>query len=324
MESNSNLFNTTTVSAPGKIHLLGEHVVVYGKPALIAAIDKRLYATIKIKKPKIKINSDDKLIKKSIQVFKNAFKIKDLPSLELTINSQIPVGSGLGSSAALSVAVIGALMKAVLNIWNPTKINELAFEVEKFQHGNPSGGDNTAITFGGLVWYRKEFDFLKSIWNLPIANYKIPPFMIIDSGRPEETTGEMVKSVSRLNQRNKKRFESILSDQEKRTKNLLLGLKIGDKKEIKESIRLGEKNLERLKVVGIFAQKIIREAENIGGSLKISGAGGRKKGSGMLLCYHEDISGISTICRKHKVLMFPVKLGQEGIRIESTNYPISL
>src|SRR3989338_4144685 len=146
MESNSNLFNTT-VSAPGKIHLLGEHVVVYGKPALIAAINRRLYTNVKINPPaggqkskikngkiSIKTNSDTRLVKQAIIVFKNSFKIKDLPGLEITINSQIPVGSGLGSSAAIAVSVIGVLMKAVLNIWNPTKINELAFEVEKPIH----------------------------------------------------------------------------------------------------------------------------------------------------------------------------------------------
>src|SRR3989338_7218031 len=177
-----------TVSAPGKIHLLGEHVVVYGKPALIAAIDKRLYATIKIKNSKVKIKND--LINKTIEVFKNAFKLEELPNLEISISSQIPVGSGLGSSAALAVALIGVLMKAVLNIWNPVKINELAYEVEKLQHGNPSGGDNTAVTFGGLLWYRREFEFLKSIWSLPMTQYKIPRFALVDTGRPEESTKE--------------------------------------------------------------------------------------------------------------------------------------
>ena len=322
-----------TVSAPGKIHLLGEHVVVYGKPALIAAIDKRLYATIKAQsslrlrsgqaklksqseKIKISSDSDSNLINKTIEVFKNAFKLEELPNLEISISSQIPVGSGLGSSAALAVALIGVLMKAVLNIWNPAKINELAYEVEKLQHGNPSGGDNTAVTFGGLLWYRREFEFLKSIWSLPITNYKIPPFFLIDSGRPSETTGEMVGSVKKIAADNPEEFEKICNHQERETKSLLLALRSGDKEMMKQAIRKGERNLEKIRVVGKNAKKIISEIDKLDGAAKISGAGGLALGSGFLLCYHDDFSKLKEIEKSNGVVIQKVKLGEEGVRIE--------
>lgn len=305
-----------TVSAPGKIHLLGEHFVVYGKPALIAAIDKRLYATIKIQSRLNRDKIKNDLINKAVEIFKNAYKIDKLPYLEITVTSQIPVGGGLGSSAALSVSVVGALMKAISNIWNPAKINTLAYEVEKIQHGNPSGGDNTVVTFGGMLWYRKEFDFLKSIWSLPVANYKIPPFVLIDSGRPEESTGEMVDLVRKVAINAQEKFERLCSLQENETKNLLLGLKTGDGKMIKNSLIKGERNLEELNVVGDRAVKIIREIEKLGGAAKISGAGGRIKGSGYLLCYHDDISKLGKIEDKYKVKLERVKLGEEGVRIE--------
>lgn len=342
-----------TVSAPGKIHLLGEHAVVYGKPALLSAIDKRLYVTIRhperseaesrdlVKRKNyyvpIKSGLDSSLtlgmtqgvtsekkdlIWKAIKIFQNAFSIDKLPPIEINITSQIPVGSGLGSSAALSSALIGALMKFVKNIWNPNRINELVYEAEKIAHGNPSGADNTTVVFGGLVWYRREFEFLKSIWSLPISSYKIPKFAVIDSGRPLETTKEMVLSVAKYYAKKRKIIEDVFADQELQTKNLLLALKTGDENQLLTSIKNGESNLEKIGVVGKFAQKIIREIESAGGVAKICGAGGKKEGSGIILCYHADLSLIKKVAEKFEVSASPIKLGEEGIRIESTNYPI--
>ena len=323
---------TVTISAPGKIHLLGEHMVVYGKPALLAAIDKRLYINIKnqsarqaqdknskIKnKEKIIIISPEKdsLVRKIIEVFKNSYSINKLPPLEITITSQIPVGCGLGSSAALSSSLIGALMKFVKNILNPVQINELSYEVEKFAHGHPSGADNTTVVFGGMVWFRREFDFLKSIWSLPPQNYHIPKFFLINSGKPLESTKEMVTQVNRLYNRNKKKIEEVFNDQEKETKRLLVSLKEGNSGDLVSSIRQGERNLEKIEIVSSFAQKIIREIEEKGGAAKVCGAGGKKGRSGILLCFHPSFSILQKIAQKYETPIMPVQLGGEGIKIE--------
>lgn len=328
------------VSAPGKIHLLGEHAVVYGKPALLAAINRRLYIKIKNQKPvpsgaegsKIKNRRDesiiintrekDDLVKCAIDIFKKAFSLKNLPPLQISITSQIPTGCGLGSSAALSAATIGGLMKFVKNSWNPGKINELAYEAEKIAHGNPSGADNTVVVFGGLIWYRREFDFLKSIWSLPVSSYKIPQFLIIDTGRPQESTRQMVSHVASLYSKKKNQMDEVFSSQEVQTKRLLISLRNNNNEELKDAIRLGEKNLEKMEVAGDFAKKIIREIEKSGGAAKVCGAGGRKGGSGILLCFHEDPAKIEAIGKKYNLPVSPVKLGEEGIRLEPSNQPI--
>lgn len=314
---------TITVSAPAKIHLLGEHAVVYGKPALLASIDKRIYVRIKNKESRIKNNIiidssyGDKLIKESIKVFQRAFSMDRIPPIEIEVTSQIPVGSGLGSSAAVAAATIGALMKSVKNIWNQVRINELTYEVEKIAHGNPSGADNTTVIMGGLVWYRREFDFLKSIWSLPVSSYKIPLFFLIDSGRPEESTKEMVGHVAKLYSRNKNKMEGLLNDQEFRTKKLLLALRSGNMSDMEDAIKSGERNLEKMQVVGDQTKKIIREVEKSGGAAKICGAGGRKKGSGIILCYHPQKEMIPKVAGKYKLPLYPVALGGEGIRLEN-------
>ena len=324
-----------TVSAPAKIHLLGEHVVVYSKPALLAAINRRVYVKVKSQKSvpskvegskvkskedeviQIRTSENDSFVRKAISIFQKAFVIGELPPLEVTITSQIPTGSGLGSSAACAAAVIGALMKSVKNLWNPQRINDLAFEVEKEAHGNPSGADNTTVVFGGLVWFRREFDFLRSIWSLPMVSYKIPQFVLIDTGRPLESTKEMVEKVANFSRKKRGKFNGILQNQEEQTKKLLLSLRSGDKRELIEAIRYGERNLEMLEVVGSRAKKIIRDIEAIGGVAKVCGAGGVKQGSGILITYSNNLQKLSAIGSKHKVSISPVVLGEEGIRIEA-------
>jgi len=306
-----------TISAPGKVHLLGEHTVVYGKPALIASLDKRLSVTISASKKDLEIESEcDHLVLEAIQVFKSRFKNSDFPQLKITVNSDIPSGCHLGSSAAVSVAMIGALLKFVKNLWNPSLINELAFEVEKKQHHNPSGGDNTTVTFGGLVWFRKEFEFLKSIWSLPQVSYHIPEFLFINTGKPKENTGDMVTLVKELWSNKQEEFRKILDDQEIQTKKLLLSIREKDYKTLKECIKKGEKNLEELGVVSDFVKNIIREIEDNGGAAKICGGGGVTKGTGILLCYHDDINILKSVAEKNNLENFTAKLGGEGVRIE--------
>lgn len=321
-----------TVSAPGKIHLLGEHAVVYGRPALLAAIDKRVY--VEIRNPKsdpsttlrtrirnnekiiIHTTEKDDVVKHAIREFKKAFHIEKLPPLAITITSQLPAGSGLGSSAAVTAAVLGALLKYVKNLWNPTRINELTFELEKIAHGNPSGADNSTVVFGGLVWFRREFDFLKSIWSLPITQYKIPNFYLIDTGRPEESTKDMVDLVRRNYDGNTKKMEDIFSDQEIQTKKIVLGLKKGDEREVGEAMIRGEENLEKIGVVSVFAQKVTQRLKEEKIAAKICGAGGKKKGSGMVLCLTNSKEKVKKIADSLRLSYYPITLGEEGVRIE--------
>ena len=310
---------STIVSAPGKIHLLGEHVVVYGKPALLTAINRRLYVEIKESNSSgliIKTTEDEHLVRKTIAVFQKAFKLSVLPPLEIIISSAILTGCGLGSSSALASALIGALIKHLKNIWNPNRINEFTYEVEKIAHGNPSGADNTAVVFGGLVWFRREFEFLKSIWSLPVSSYKIPSFVLIDSGRPVETTREMVESVANFARAKKVLFSKILDDQEDQTKKLLLSLKEGNLDQMKNAFLAGQRNLEKIGVVGKKAKMIIAKVEKIGGVAKVCGAGGYKKGSGIILAYHQNLSKMEKLAKTLGLDLTQIIPGGEGIRIE--------
>lgn len=304
---------TISYSAPAKIHLMGEHSVVHGKPALLAAINKRVTISI----------SDDKTsnaIPENLQhVIENAikaeFKISSIPTYSTSISSDIPVGLGLGSSAAMSAAFTACLLAFLEIKFNNALLFKIAYEGEKLFHGNPSGGDLAVSIEGGLLYFRKEFEFLKSFSKLDInISNSANNFYIINSGKPEESTLDMVKQVGLLKESNNELVENIFWDQEKITKELVAALKNGKENMIIESIKNGERNLEKLGVVGEKAKNIITEIENIGGAAKISGGGGIKDGSGMLLVYSNNKAKLKNLCKEKNLETEPIKIVDEGIQ----------
>lgn len=307
-----------TVSVPGKVHLMGEHAVVYGKPALLSAINLRLSVSIEsAKKFEIVSTEPTNHVQYAVDFLLDQFKVKKNPPIKITIDSEIPAGFHLGSSAAVAVALSGAMMYFFKKLWNPMRINELAYEIEKKQHGNPSGGDNTTVTMGGFIWFRKELEFLKSIWQLPFKPHpSLGHFFLIKTKRPSETTGEMVALVRERYTKEQRKMEELLNLNETQVKRVTAAMKEGNEKELLDAIRVGEATLEGMGVVSNTVRPLIREIEKNGGAAKILGGGGVKDGVGFLLCCHHDPKCIAALCRPYKYAIQSITLGEEGIRLE--------
>lgn len=333
MASKQDLHKGITISAPAKIHLLGEHAVVYNKPALLSAINLRASITIFKGHPELDSGSkeiplsknttdqvrNDKMVKQLRKVLetiiKKQFKLKTLPEYYPVINSQIPIGSGLGSSAAISAAYIGALLTFLKFQWDLNLINELTYRAEKVFHGNPSGADNTTVVMGGTVWYRKEFEGLKLFSpNVIKVHKKFKNFLLIDSGKPKENTRDMVVKVSESYQKSVTTFNRMFSHQEQLVKDLTTALRDGDEKKMMDSIKSGERNLEKIGVVGKGAKVIIGSVEAIGGVAKILGAGGFEEGSGMILAYSPNLQKLIKLSKDNNYSIYQIKLGEQGLK----------
>lgn len=160
-----------SASAPGKIILFGEHAVVYGQPALAVPV-RQVEAKailraqpggegINILAPEIFLNSAlaelplEDAVGKAIRLTLEALGITAPPACTLLISSTIPLAAGLGSGAAVSVAIIRALSGFLGHLLPDEQVNELAFEVEKLHHGTPSGIDNTVVTYARPVYFIK-------------------------------------------------------------------------------------------------------------------------------------------------------------------------
>ena len=322
-----------TVSVPGKVHLMGEHAVVYGKPALLAAINLRLQVTVeeqraksKEQRYKSKVKSDQTeivsteptdYVRHIVGVVQDHVKLKELPPIKITIESQVPAGYHLGSSAAVAVGTVGALMYFLRKVWNPTLINQLAYEAEKKMHGSPSGGDNTAVTFGGFIWYRRELETLKSMWQLPMKLPKnLHHFFLINTGKPKETTGEMVEYVRAKSKEQRATYKNLFDKNEEQTRSVAKALKEGDEKELLDAIQVGQRSLEGMGVVSSKVMPLIRQIEKAGGAAKILGGGGRSGAVGFLLCYHRKPKEIEALCIPYGYTLQPIVLGEEGVRLE--------
>jgi len=306
-----------TVSAPCKVHLLGEWSVVWGKPALLTTVDLRISVTISATTSKVGFDSFE--VRKVIgPIVKKYLKFKKLPSYQVEINSEVPIGSGLGSSAAVSATYIAALLSLLKVKWDLNLINELTFEAEKVFHGSPSGADNSTITFGGLVWFRKETPDLKIIQQLPfsIPSKLAKNFILINTGTPTQTTKQMITKITSLFDQKPKLKDEFLESQERLVRELLTAIKDANEKEVIRIIREGEKNLESIGVASKYVVPIIRTIETSGGAAKICGAGSDSGPTGVLLCYHKDKKVAQNLAKSYNLPYFSAKLGVEGLRLE--------
>jgi len=204
-------------SAPGKIILFGEHAVVYGQPALAVPvtqvqaevrIDRIFSPGIRINAPNIQLN--EKLnalapthpLAATVRNTLHALEVDSLSSVAILVHSSIPVASGLGSGAAVSVAIIRALAKQLDKELTDEQVSALAFETEKLYHGTPSGIDNTVVTYAKPVYFVK---------NQPIEVLRVKyPFTIVigDTGIPASTK-ESVRDVRIQHHKRPDRYETL-------------------------------------------------------------------------------------------------------------------
>jgi mevalonate kinase len=163
-----------TSTAPGKVILFGEHAVVYGHPAIAIPVNqvqaraivmpepRRPRGQVRIQAPDIHLEAifDDlpsyhPLSRTIAGVFKE-LKLLTPPACTVRVTSSIPQAAGMGSGAAVSVAIIRALSTFLGRPLPPERVSALAYEVEKLHHGTPSGIDNTVITYAMPVYYVRD------------------------------------------------------------------------------------------------------------------------------------------------------------------------
>jgi len=270
-------------SAPGKIILFGEHFVVYGTKAILCAINKRITVTAeKTLDSKISINSSVGNLKLEPKIPINEIDISLRPvyfladmmiqrynetvGMNITIDSEIPLGVGLGSSSACCVASASAI-SGVFEKKTKEDILQMAIEAEKTIFPNTSGADCTVCTFGGLIQYNKQNGHSKiesePSFHLVIANSKI-----------EHSTKEVVSNVKKFKETNADEFTRICNQENELIDNVLLCLKNNDLQCIGRNLI---KNQEYLETIGVSNEKLrdmIKIATKYSFGAKITGAGG--------------------------------------------------
>ncbi len=274
----------TIASAAGKAILFGEHAVVYGKPAIAVPLS-RIRTTVQVKSldpgstgvlidaPDInqsfwlhEADGDDPLAS-AVRITLDELSVKAPIDVHLTIHSQLPIASGLGSSAAVSVAIIRALSGHLGKPLEVEALSQIAYIVECIHHGTPSGIDNTVVAYEKPVYFIREH----KPEPIPIST---PLNLIIgDTGVSMKTT----IPVSLLRERWEKdpgTYGSWFEEIGEIVKEARTMLKVGSIESLGVLMNRNQAVLEDMGLSSLELQRLVRAARESGAlGAKLSGAG---------------------------------------------------
>ena len=297
-------FNRAISTAPAKVILFGEHFVVYNNPAIVAAINRRIRVQAQVNdKSRINIrsgenslsvpvNSNDNYImsldNSSISLFpifkcvKHVFNEKNLSNagVNLDIDSQIPHGEGLGSSAASCVSTVAALYSLFSDV-DKSLIYETARIMEQNIHTNSSGIDCYVSTFGGIVNFEPD----KGFSNIrPKKKFTL----LIGASGIKHSTGKVVSQVRQFKQKNSTVFNELSSKAQVICKRAISSMNEGNESELGNLLTENHKLLSTLGVSHPEIEKLIEISLNNGAlGAKLTGAG---KGGAVIALIPKDSS----------------------------------
>ncbi len=269
----------------GKTILFGEHFVVYGLPAIASALGSYTSAEVKVVDGKDFEVIDDRpatpgyKVKKydeAMQSIKNVIEYMNIDigcqKLEITFSGDLFAASGVGASAAQATALARALNDNFTLMWDDEKINEAAYEGERAYHGTPSGIDNTASTYGGLIWFVKNLKGGKNVMEILQSGKKMP--LVIGNTGITASTVEVVADVRKLKEADPLRFEKIFSVYHSLAIDAKVALLEGDYIGIGKLMNQNHKLLQDIKVSGEINDRLVDIA------LKHGALGAKMTGTG--------------------------------------------
>lgn len=330
-----------TAIAPAKIILTGEHSVVYGKPAIISAVNRfatthitaslsrsfgftlsdfkqKAHATVKtLKILQMRLLESYRLciqgelsirqvLQKPVELFQfalvsflDACNLELKKGMHLDVSSNIPIGCGMGSSAATIVSVIAAISRFLKIELKHEWLHRLSIEIERLQHGFSSGIDSYVSLHGGCVRFQNSHA-------TPIA-LPTSSFYLVNTGAPQTTTGECVMHVAKYH-------ESTIWDAfEQVSTHIERAVGDNNRQRLQEHISYNHALLQKL---GVVPEKICRfikklEAQNI--AAKICGAGATFGDSAGIVMFVGDTLP-TAICQEFGYSIIQVQGEKEGVR----------
>ncbi len=285
-------------SACGKIILLGEHAVVYGRPAIALPIPLAVESLVRKGgngidlviprwglEQKVKSGSGQGL--SGILYYILEQLELDGESMTIEVIPHVPRAMGLGGSSALAVAIIRAIDEAFgLSLGNE-RINRLAYECEKAAHGTPSGIDNTIATYGTPLLYQRQ-DTQDSEGGGANATFdsispaEPVPLVIGITGR-ESLTANTVARVRHAWETHQARYDGIFDQIAALTRAGVDALRDGHFQELGELMNLCHGYLNALQLSTPELEELVHIARANGAlGAKLTGGGGG--GSMIALC----------------------------------------
>ncbi len=223
--------------------------------------------------------------------------------LSIHTDSTIPVGCGMGSSAASALSLLKAISQFHHINWDQERLLEVAQEIEAMQHGKSSGIDVYVSLHGGCVYFNEGKAFARHLPELPIY--------LVNTGEPSVTTGESVSYV-------RERFaNSPIWDTFSSVTNIMdQAMQANDMLEVQSAVRDNHQLLTQIGVVPEKVQCFIAEIEKSGAAAKVSGAGAvAGDQAGIVLAVTNDKASLEALCQQYSYELMPVKPTAQGLHV---------
>lgn len=270
----------------GKVILFGEHFVVHGVPGIVSAINSATDAEVTQTGKELVIKDERKAAKgyaekkrlqqiESVQRMLKKMGLDPKLPLNIRIGGTLPGFSGLGASAASSVAIARAIAEELSLRLTNEQVNQIAYEAEKAYAGNPSGIDNTAATYGGLMWFKKNTSGGPD--DVEKLSIRMPVEIVIGSTGMVANTKAMVAGVAERKNKNPEKYGEIF----KQAENLAFaGRKALESYDLKKVGELMNENQRLLQEIEVSSKEldllvnIARKSDAFGAKLTGGGGGG--------------------------------------------------
>jgi len=249
-----------TSSAPAKVFIAGEHAVVYGEPALLAAVDMRANVTVEESSEEDVPNSP--YVRRAVERVRA--ELDDTTPLDVSVESEIPVGAGLGSSAAVTVATAHATARELGEAYDAEEVGRIGHAVERDVQGAASPADTYASAKGGFV--RVEGDDKRQV-DAP------PTTFVVGYDGGSSPTAEMVERVSDLVD-NSPVAEDVVSSIGDLADLAVEAVERNEPDEVAQHMDMNHALLEALGVSSSSLSHAVWSGRDAGAGAKLTGAGG--------------------------------------------------
>lgn len=239
----------------------------------------------------------------ALTIFFEMLNIKLTQGIKIQIRSDIPIGCGMGSSAATILSIVHALAHHLKMDLSQEIFYRLGLEAENMQHGVSSGLDLRVSLHGGCMYVDNG-----EIQSRAVPNF---PMYLVNTGVPQSTTGECVSHAANI-------FKSstIGDDFAAVTQAMDAALQNNNMVEISNAIKSNHRLLNRIGVVPEQVKSFIEELEQFESAAKICGAGSVSGNQGgMVLVMTQDVSSLLNLCSRYHYDIVSVAGEARGVHV---------
>lgn len=267
----------------GKTILFGEHIVVYGLPAVAAAFGKKTIAEVedsyvfefidrRPETPGYKERKKDE-IKRQLDALLEYFDIpKEGESIKITLSGDLTCASGVGASAALAASIARAISEHKGLGLTDEQVNDAAYKAEEAGSGTPSGIDNTCSVYGGFIVFTKNLEGGPN--KIETITVEEPIRIVMASSGITQTTKEVVADIRRLREENPGKYKRIFKDYNKVVDAGLNAIKEADMRELGRLMDENQGLLAEMTLSCPQIEEIIAAAKEAGAfGAKLTGTG---------------------------------------------------